>query len=62
MIDLSPPPHVQAAVSDTHRFIEDKLKPKESGIEKIFRIARNLRIPGGTDEIQRVNIAKALGL
>ena len=27
-----------------------------------FRIARNLRIPGGTDEIQRVNIAKALGL
>ena len=35
---------------------------KESGIEKIFRIARNLRIPGGTDEIQRVNIAKALGL
>ncbi|MCS6925723.1 MAG: acyl-CoA dehydrogenase [Candidatus Binatia bacterium] len=35
---------------------------KESGIEKIFRIARNLRIPGGTDEIQRVNIAKMLGL
>ncbi len=35
---------------------------KDSGIEKIFRIARNLRIPGGTDEIQRVNIAKALGL
>ena len=35
---------------------------KQSGIEKIFRIARNLRIPGGTDEIQRVNIAKALGL
>ena len=35
---------------------------KEAGIEKIFRIARNLRIPGGTDEIQRVNIAKALGL
>lgn len=35
---------------------------KEAGIEKIFRIARNLRIPGGTDEIQRVNIAEALGL
>jgi alkylation response protein AidB-like acyl-CoA dehydrogenase len=35
---------------------------KESGIEKIFRIARNLLILGGADEIQRVNIAKTLGL
>ena len=35
---------------------------KDSGIENIFRIARNLRIPSGADKIQRVNIAKALGL
>jgi acyl-CoA dehydrogenase len=63
MIDFSPPPHVQATVADravqlhgAHGLM------KESGIEKIFRIARNLRIPGGTDEIQRVNIAKVLGL
>ena len=27
MIDLSPPPHVQAAVSDIHRFITDELGP-----------------------------------
>lgn len=28
-------------------------------LEKIFRVARNLRIPGGTTEIQRVTIAKS---
>lgn len=34
----------------------------ETGIEQIFRVARNLRIPAGTDEIQRLTIARALGL
>src|SRR5690606_28953398 len=29
---------------------------KEAGIEKIFRVARNLRIPAGTSEIQRWTI------
>ena len=70
MIDFSPPSYVRATVSDIHRFIADRAVQlhgghglmKESGIEKIFRIARNLRIPGGIDEIQRVNSAKALGL
>lgn len=31
-----------------------------SGLEKIFRVARNLRIPAGTSEIQRTGIAQAL--
>lgn len=35
---------------------------KEQPLEKIFRIARNLRIPAGTTEIQRATIAKTLGL
>lgn len=32
----------------------------ETGLEKIFRVARNLRIPAGTTEIQRATIAEAL--
>jgi len=28
----------------------------------LFQIARNLRIPGGTDEVQRTTIAETLGL
>lgn len=31
-----------------------------SGLEKIFRVARNLRIPAGTTEIQRAGIAASL--
>ncbi|MEZ5500107.1 MAG: acyl-CoA dehydrogenase family protein [Steroidobacteraceae bacterium] len=31
-------------------------------INKLFQIARNLRIPGGTDEVQRTTIAETLGL
>ena len=50
MIDFSPPSYVRATVSDIHRFIADRAVQlhgghglmKESGIEKIFRIARNL--------------------
>lgn len=34
----------------------------DAGLEEIFRIARNLRIPAGTDEIQRLTIARTLGL
>ncbi len=33
-----------------------------TGIERIFRVARNLRIPGGTAEIQNRTIARSLGL
>lgn len=32
----------------------------EYGLEKIFRVARNLRIPAGTSEVQRATIAQAL--
>jgi alkylation response protein AidB-like acyl-CoA dehydrogenase len=31
-----------------------------TGIEKIFRVARNLRIPAGTTEVQRALIARTL--
>jgi alkylation response protein AidB-like acyl-CoA dehydrogenase len=31
-------------------------------VNKLFQIARNLRIPGGTDEVQRTTIAETLGL
>ena len=31
-----------------------------TGIERIFRVARNLRIPAGTTEIQRAMIAESL--
>ena len=33
---------------------------KETGVEAIFRVARNLRIPGGASELMRANIAKTL--
>ena len=32
----------------------------ETGLERIFRVARNLRIPAGTTEIQRDLIARSL--
>jgi acyl-CoA dehydrogenase len=35
---------------------------KNSKINKLFLIARNLRIPGGSDEVQRTTIAETLGL
>jgi acyl-CoA dehydrogenase len=35
---------------------------KSTGLEHIFRVARNLRIPGGTAEIQRREVARTLGL
>jgi alkylation response protein AidB-like acyl-CoA dehydrogenase len=35
---------------------------KSTGLEHIFRVARNLRIPGGTAEIQRREVARSLGL
>ena len=45
------------------RLTPEVLEPNAAFCDEAFyRIARNLRIPGGTDEIQRVNIAKALGL
>ena len=33
----------------------------ETGLEKIFRVARNLKIPAGTAEVQRAIIARSLG-
>jgi alkylation response protein AidB-like acyl-CoA dehydrogenase len=35
---------------------------RDNPVERLFRIARNLRIPAGTDEIQRNQIARGLGL
>ena len=35
---------------------------KASPVNKLFLIARNLRVPGGSDEIQRTTIAETLGL
>jgi alkylation response protein AidB-like acyl-CoA dehydrogenase len=34
----------------------------EGGVERVFRVARNLRIPAGTTEIQKRTIAETLGL
>ncbi|WP_435064435.1 acyl-CoA dehydrogenase family protein [Halobaculum sp. EA56] len=35
---------------------------RAGGVERVFRVARNLRIPAGTTEIQKRTIAKTLGL
>ncbi|MDP8952288.1 MAG: acyl-CoA dehydrogenase [Actinomycetota bacterium] len=35
---------------------------KSTGLEHVYRVARNLQIPGGTAEIQRREIARSLGL
>ena len=35
---------------------------KDTTINKLFLIARNLRIPGGSDEVQRTTIAETFGL
>lgn len=35
---------------------------KNTDVNKLFQIARNLRIPGGSDEVQRTTIAETLGL
>ena len=35
---------------------------KSTGLEHVYRVARNLRIPGGTAEIQRREVARSLGL
>ena len=35
---------------------------KSTGLEHVYRVARNLRIPGGTAEMQRREIARSLGL
>jgi alkylation response protein AidB-like acyl-CoA dehydrogenase len=32
----------------------------ETGLERVLRVARNLRIPAGTVEVQRAIIGKAL--
>ena len=35
---------------------------KDTTINKLFLIARNLRVPGGSDEVQRTTIAETFGL
>ena len=35
---------------------------RDSVVNKLFLIARNLRVPGGSDEVQRTTIAQTLGL
>lgn len=35
---------------------------REGGVERVFRVARNLRIPAGTTEMQKKTIANTLGL
>jgi len=35
---------------------------KDNDVNKLFRIARNLRVPGGSAEVQRTTIAETLGL
>lgn len=35
---------------------------RAGGVERVFRVARNLRIPAGTTEIQKRTIAQTLGL
>lgn len=35
---------------------------KENPVNKLFLIGRNLRVPGGSDEVQRSTIAETLGL
>lgn len=35
---------------------------RDSDVNKLFLIARNLRVPGGSDEVQRTTIAQTLGL
>ncbi len=35
---------------------------KDTPVNKLFLIARNLRVPGGSDEVQRTTIAQTLGL
>ena len=35
---------------------------KNTDVNKLFQIARNLRIPGGSDEVQRTSIAESFGL
>ena len=35
---------------------------RAGGVERVFRVARNLRIPAGTTEVQKRTIAKTLGL
>ena len=35
---------------------------KDNPVNKLFLIARNLRVPGGSDEVQRTTIAQTLGL
>lgn len=34
----------------------------ETGVEQVFRVARNLRVPAGTSEMQRLSIAQTFGL
>lgn len=74
---LDQPPDVQRRMSMVKYYTEDRLFEwadravqilgaeglmHRGGVERIFRVARNLRIPAGTTEIQKATIARTLGL
>ena len=42
--------------------IDDPGRDGSTNASKLFQIARSLRIPGGSDEVQRTTIAEILGM
>jgi alkylation response protein AidB-like acyl-CoA dehydrogenase len=74
---LDQPPHVRRKMCQLKYYSEDGLFDwadraiqtlgglglmREGGVERVFRVARNLRIPAGATEIQKRTIAETLGL
>ncbi|MFO7926918.1 MAG: acyl-CoA dehydrogenase family protein [Halobacteriota archaeon] len=75
--DLRQPPEARQLLSMLKYYPEDQLFEwsdraiqvlgghglmRAGGVERVFRVARNLRIPAGATEIQKSTIAKTLGL
>jgi alkylation response protein AidB-like acyl-CoA dehydrogenase len=74
---LDQPPGVKRRMSMLKYYPEDRLLDwadraiqvhggrglmREGGVERIYRVARNLKIPAGSTEIQKRTIAETLGL
>lgn len=75
--DLEQPPEAKQLLSMLKYYPEDRLFEwadravqilggqglmRAGGVERVFRVARNLRIPAGTTEVQKSTIAETLGL
>lgn len=75
--DLEQPPEAQQLLAMLKYYPEERLFEwadravqvlggqglmRTGGVERVFRVARNLRIPAGTTEIQKSTIARTLGL